>query len=197
VRIYTIVAGVQEPASSPPTRLRGVSDVTGTSQTAVESTPTRESPPPGLQPAVIPALLTPADIELELRRLVRHLVAGTRLLQRSQASGAGGASDRKILLDLEVDGVRCLLTRRPTDDRRMEVRLTPREREVAQMVAMGLTNSAIAGKLAVSPWTVSTHLRRIFAKLGVATRAAMVAVLANAETQPVAETTGARPTSGR
>jgi DNA-binding CsgD family transcriptional regulator len=46
------------------------------------------------------------------------------------------------------------------------------------MVAKGLTNSAIAGKLALSPWTVSTHLRRIFAKLDVTTRAAMVAVIA-------------------
>ena len=40
---------------------------------------------------------------------------------------------------------------------------------------------AIAGKLDVSPWTVSTHLRRIFAKLDVPTRAAMVAVIADAD----------------
>jgi DNA-binding CsgD family transcriptional regulator len=158
-----------------------VSDVTGSRQTTVESEPIQETPPPEPEPTVIPALLTTADIELELRRLVRHLVAGTRLLQRSQPNGHGGASERRVLLDLEVDGVRCLLTRRPAGDRRTDVRLTPREREVAEMVAMGLTNAAIAGKLAVSPWTVSTHLRRIFAKLGVATRAAMVAVLANAE----------------
>ena len=49
------------------------------------------------------------------------------------------------------------------------------------MVAQGLTNSAIAGKLELSPWTVSTHLRRIFAKLDVTTRAAMVAVIAAAD----------------
>jgi DNA-binding CsgD family transcriptional regulator len=132
----------------------------------------------------IPPLLTTADIELELRRLVRRLVAGTRLLQ-GRFDGAGGVSVRKVLLDLEVDGVRCLLTQRPTADRRNEVHLSPRECEVARMVAMGLTNTAIAGKLAVSPWTVSTHLRRIFAKLDVATRAEMVAVLASAETQEV------------
>jgi DNA-binding CsgD family transcriptional regulator len=54
------------------------------------------------------------------------------------------------------------------------------------MVAMGLTNAAIASKLNVSPWTVSTHLRRIFAKLDVTTRAAMVAVITTADTQRAA-----------
>ena len=44
---------------------------------------------------------------------------------------------------------------------------------------------ARAGKLALSPWTVSTHLRRIFAKLDVTTRAAMVAVIAAADNPAV------------
>jgi DNA-binding CsgD family transcriptional regulator len=136
------------------------------------------------EPDAIPPQLTTADIELELRRQVRQLVAGARLLQ-GRFGSLGGVSVRKVLLDLEVDGIRCLLTQRPTADRRNEVHLSPRECEVARMVAMGLTNTAIAGKLAVSPWTVSTHLRRIFAKLDVATRAEMVAVLASAETQAV------------
>jgi DNA-binding NarL/FixJ family response regulator len=41
-------------------------------------------------------------------------------------------------------------------------------------VATGLVNKQIAFQLRISEWTVSTHLRRIFAKLGVDTRAAMV-----------------------
>ena len=53
--------------------------------------------------------------------------------------------------------------------------LTPRERQIACLVANGLVNKEIASTLAISEWTVSTHLRRIFAKLGVETRAAMVA----------------------
>jgi DNA-binding CsgD family transcriptional regulator len=53
-------------------------------------------------------------------------------------------------------------------------RLTPRELQVVELVAQGLSNKEIAGALRISGWTVSTHLRRIFAKLQVATRAAMV-----------------------
>ncbi|WP_201787189.1 LuxR C-terminal-related transcriptional regulator [Actinoplanes sp. TFC3] len=52
---------------------------------------------------------------------------------------------------------------------------------MAHRVAMGLTNTAIAGKLDVSPLPVPTHLRRISAKLDVPTRAAMVAVIADSE----------------
>jgi hypothetical protein len=37
-----------------------------------------------------------------------------------------------------------------------------------------------------STWTVSTHLRRIFAKLDVTTRAAMVAVIVSAESDGLA-----------
>jgi Bacterial regulatory proteins, luxR family len=43
------------------------------------------------------------------------------------------------------------------------------------MVAEGHPNKIIADVLNISPWTVCTYLRRIFAKLGVTSRAAMVA----------------------
>jgi hypothetical protein len=45
------------------------------------------------------------------------------------------------------------------------------------MVAEGHSNKIIAEVLSISSWTVCTHLRRIFAKLGVGSRAAMVARL--------------------
>lgn len=52
--------------------------------------------------------------------------------------------------------------------------LTERELAIATLVALGQPNKQIADKLYISEWTVSTHLRRIFAKLGVHSRAAMV-----------------------
>jgi DNA-binding CsgD family transcriptional regulator len=52
--------------------------------------------------------------------------------------------------------------------------LTERELQIVTLVAEGLVNKEIGVKLSISEWTVSTHLRRIFAKLGVDRRAAMV-----------------------
>jgi tetratricopeptide (TPR) repeat protein len=48
------------------------------------------------------------------------------------------------------------------------------------MVAKGHTNRVIAKVLHISLWTVDTHMRRIFAKLQVSTRAAMVATMVGA-----------------
>ena len=50
--------------------------------------------------------------------------------------------------------------------------LTEREVEVLRLVAIGLSNDEIARRLVVSPRTVHTHVRALFAKLGVSTRAA-------------------------
>jgi DNA-binding CsgD family transcriptional regulator len=55
--------------------------------------------------------------------------------------------------------------------------LSPREAEVARIVAQGCPNKTIASVLDISTFTVSSYLRRIFAKLGVNSRAAMVARL--------------------
>ena len=62
--------------------------------------------------------------------------------------------------------------------------LTARESEIARLVAKGLTNKQIAATLGISIWTVSTYLRRIYAKIGVHSRAAMVAELASREQGP-------------
>jgi DNA-binding CsgD family transcriptional regulator len=79
-----------------------------------------------------------------------------------------------IVLDLELDGARYLLVRMPKTDR-PRVQLSPREQEIVRMVALGHPNKVIADVLSISTWTVCTYLRRIFAKLGVGSRAAMVA----------------------
>ncbi len=41
----------------------------------------------------------------------------------------------------------------------------------------GLTNGAVARRLYISPHTVNTHLRHVFAKLGVPNRVAFAAVV--------------------
>jgi DNA-binding NarL/FixJ family response regulator len=44
--------------------------------------------------------------------------------------------------------------------------LTPREREVLVQMALGATNTEIAGRLFVSEATVKTHVGRVLAKTG-------------------------------
>jgi pimeloyl-ACP methyl ester carboxylesterase/DNA-binding CsgD family transcriptional regulator len=53
--------------------------------------------------------------------------------------------------------------------------LTPSEREVAVLIASGMTNSQVAARLHLSPHTVDGRLRRVFAKLGVNTRVELTA----------------------
>jgi pimeloyl-ACP methyl ester carboxylesterase/DNA-binding CsgD family transcriptional regulator len=53
--------------------------------------------------------------------------------------------------------------------------LTPSEREVARLIASGMTNSQVATRLRMSPHTVDGRLRRVFAKLGVNTRVELTA----------------------
>ena len=54
-------------------------------------------------------------------------------------------------------------------------RLTPREREVAVLVARGLSNRDIAGRLVLSPRTIESHVERIMNRLGVGSRAEIAA----------------------
>jgi DNA-binding CsgD family transcriptional regulator len=53
--------------------------------------------------------------------------------------------------------------------------VTAREREIASLLAHGLTNPQIAARLVLSPYTVQDHIKRLFEKTGVASRQELVA----------------------
>lgn len=58
------------------------------------------------------------------------------------------------------------------------LRLTPRERELAEIVSRGVSNTDAARKLSKSVYTVKKQLQGVYRKLGVKTRARLAAVLA-------------------
>jgi DNA-binding CsgD family transcriptional regulator len=108
-----------------------------------------------------------------MQELIRMVVGN-----KPEGERAGGPTDNsrseELLLDVEVDGARYLLVRLPKPMQR-DVQLSPREHEIVRLIALGHSNKMIAGVLNISSWTVCTHLRRIFSKLGVGSRAAVVA----------------------
>ncbi|MEU7988638.1 helix-turn-helix transcriptional regulator [Streptosporangium canum] len=54
--------------------------------------------------------------------------------------------------------------------------LTPQERQIVRLAARGLSNKDIAAQLFLSPRTVGYHLYKAYPKLGVASRAELVAL---------------------
>ena len=112
------------------------------------------------------------DLIDRIETAVRNLVQLVRGQEGEHLSFATG-----ILLDMQVDDVRCRIETAVASawEAPAASLLSPRETEVARMVAQGYPNKAIAAVLEISSFTVSSYLRRIFAKLGVNSRAAMVA----------------------
>jgi DNA-binding NarL/FixJ family response regulator len=99
----------------------------------------------------------PAD---ELVRAVRVVAAGDALLAPSIT--------RRMIADLVS---RRAAPRRSADEL---ARLTPRETEVLELLARGMSNAEIAAVLFVSEETVKTHVGKVFAKLGLRDRAQAV-----------------------
>jgi two-component system nitrate/nitrite response regulator NarL len=65
------------------------------------------------------------------------------------------------------------------DDRRPQsCDLTARERQVITFAAVGLSNKAIGHQLGLTEGTVRIHLHKIYQKMGVVNRTALVAALA-------------------
>jgi DNA-binding NarL/FixJ family response regulator len=76
-----------------------------------------------------------------------------------QVAGGGTCIDHEVITQL-------LVRKRPNP----VAALSPREREVLELMAQGMANTAIAGRLVVSDGAVEKHIGNIFAKLGLEPR---------------------------
>jgi DNA-binding CsgD family transcriptional regulator len=140
---------------------------------------------------------------------VGRIALGERLFIVVAASDLSDWPQHKENCRFELDGFRLVVLETKDQHRpdtpaavaEVAARLTGRELEIAILVAQGHATKRIAYRLQISEWTVATYLRRIFAKLNVDNRAAMVfrcAPLINASLVPAmqgrrAELTSALP----
>jgi DNA-binding NarL/FixJ family response regulator len=109
--------------------------------------------------------------------VLRALAAGASgyVLKLAEPEAVVEAIGRGARGDLYIDpAVARSVARRAVREPEAEP-LTLRERDVLERIARGLTNRQIAEELFISPNTVETHRRHILEKLGVRSRAELVA----------------------
>jgi DNA-binding CsgD family transcriptional regulator len=121
-----------------------------------------------------------------LRALAGHALAQTSdrdaavtVLKRAESELAEYGAERlraEAVRDLRRLGVRVAGRQRRGAGEGL-ARLSGREREIAELVALGRTNREIAAELFVSEKTVEGHLRNVFAKLDVSARAAVAEIV--------------------
>ena len=109
---------------------------------------------------VYEALKAGASGFLLKRTPAEDLVAGIRVVAAGDALLAPSVTQRLI------ENFRSRPDASPSRDASELDDLTDREREVLVLVARGMTNGDIAAHLFLSEGTVKTHVKRIFAKLG-------------------------------
>ncbi|MFJ4621219.1 response regulator [Streptomyces sp. NPDC088812] len=126
---------------------------------------------PGPRPHVL--VLTTYDTDADITRAIEAGATGYLLkAERPEELFAAihAAAQGRTALSAPVAGRVMANLRSPRPS------LTDRERDILAQLALGLGNREIARALFISEATVKTHLRRIYDKLGVDTRAGAVAV---------------------
>ena len=97
---------------------------------------------------------------------LRRQLAGTSIDIVGEAATMDEARDH----GLAADGFVVAIDRALASDEPIAEPLSPREREVLELVAEGLPNKAIAARLGISDQTVKFHVASISGKLGAANR---------------------------
>ena len=116
-------------------------------------------------------ILTSFGTAEEMQAALHAGAAG--ILLKSTANSKLVATIRKIAAGRTViaDGVEQLLSEEESIPE-----LSPRQREILESITRGLSNAQIALQLDISAESVKTHMTKLFAKLGAASRAEAVAI---------------------
>ncbi|SNS35526.1 LuxR C-terminal-related transcriptional regulator [Rhodococcoides kyotonense] len=94
-----------------------------------------------------------------------RIALGTRVFEACRASGSAMSVGELTRYALGEDSPASTTTESTTT-----VSLSPREQEVAEMLADGLSNKDIAAKLVLSPRTIEGHVEHVLQKLGMSRR---------------------------
>jgi DNA-binding CsgD family transcriptional regulator len=129
------------------------------------------------------------DWEQHLFRMLAHSPGEGRFSRRSQVSLRSGESALLHASSQPMRGgglvtVLELQREAPGLDQRLLGTLTPRESEVAVLVAEGLTDREIAERLYLSLYTVHQHVKRTYRALDVDSRVALTRLLLGAPVRP-------------
>jgi DNA-binding CsgD family transcriptional regulator len=119
--------------------------------------------------------LSRSHMEAWSNDLARQIVNQLSAWGFSGAPDGAWLTERALVFEVDLGGQIYLLTCRPHSRPLASLGLSPREKEIVRLVAKGLPNKAIAQVLDISLWTVATHVRRVFTKVAVSSRAEMIA----------------------
>jgi DNA-binding NarL/FixJ family response regulator len=114
-----------------------------------------------------------AEGEVLVSATTRELAAGSGLVfaDRGEHMLKGVTETRRLYAAFD-DPIAAARVTTETQADEYPAGLTSREVDVLRLVALGLSDSDVAGRLVLSPRTVNAHLRSIYRKLGVSSRAA-------------------------
>src|SRR4051812_46497982 len=115
---------------------------------------------------------------LPRRSAAQRLVEGVRSLAKNEAALDSAATNQLVRY------LTSPAERRAADTRALD-QLTDRQREVAELVAQGLSNEEIAAEMFLSLATIKSHLTASMRRLGIRTRT-QLAILVNRDQSPVA-----------
>ena len=165
----TVLVGADERTAPPATRPHVLAAITlrGESVGVLHAIPPRTGSPTALERELVAMFVVGLDAALERAALEQSL-------QRHRAALAAGARfmERRLgaaPLAQDASGPESPAAGAPIDP------LTARERDVLRLLAGGLTNRAIAQRLAISEGTVKYHVKNILRKLRARSRADAVA----------------------